>query len=141
MAVHSLFLLSVKVVFDSTALIQSTCTVLPPTLLQYLLYRAVRLKKASWIEGLVRYWPMKILSFDFDKYIDDTLVDGGGCEQYLWRHCLWYFSASFPQMVLQRCITDSIAAGLYLRVYVDHIISELIVDLSMVSLEKGIVYK
>lgn len=140
MTVHSLFSLSVKVIFNSIAA-QKTCMVLPPTLLQYLLYQAVRLMNVSWIQNLLRHWPWEILSFDFDRYIDeDTLKDDERCELYLRRHHSWFYSPSFPQIILDRIIIDSIALGLYLRLYycqsAGHATSEtkqFIVDLSMVG--------
>ena len=144
MAVKSLFLLSVKVILNLN-IAQIACTMLPPAVLQYLLYQAVCLENRCWIEGLVRYWPLKILSFDFENFFDDDAISNEiRCEIYLRRHHSWYHSSDYPQMVLKQCIVVAIATGLYQRVYqsqsqpVDHTMSgtkQYIIDLSMVKME------
>ena len=145
MAVQSLLLICVKAILDST-LIQSTCTMLPPTLLHYLLYKAVILKNTSWIQGLVRYWPLEILSFDFDEFIEYTDIEDRS-ELYLRRNHSWFHTPDHPQMRLQSCVVDSIAIGLYQRAYhchsVDHKTSgnKFIVDLTMVRLPSGKIRK
>ena len=137
MAVRSLLSLSVKVILESTV-VRSACMMLPPTLLHYLLYQAVRLDNAAWIQDLVRYWPVETMSFDFDKFINDNLTIGERYEQYLRQQHSWFHSPSFPLLKLQTCIINGIATGLYLRIYdsQDARISEqFVVDLSMVGLE------
>ena len=73
MAVQSLISLCIKVIMGSN-IIQSACKMLSPTLLRYLLYQAILLEDTSWIQGLVRYWPLQRLSFDFDEFIHYTVV-------------------------------------------------------------------
>lgn len=142
MTVCSLFSLSVKVILEFTV-VRSACMVLPPTLLHYLLYQAVHLNNAVWIQDLVRYWPVETLSFDFDKFINNKLTVGERYEQYLRQHHSWFYSPSFPLLKLQTCVINSIATGLYLRIYDSQSVEDtrisktkqFIVDLSMVGLK------
>ena len=142
MAVQSLLLICFKAILDSTV-IQSACAMLPPTMLQQLLYQAVILQKTSWIQGLLRYWPLETLSFDFDKFIDYTDITNRDIrdrsESHLRRNHSWFHSPDHYQMRLQSCVVNSIAIGLYLRAYcccsVEHNTSgnkQFVVDLTMV---------
>ena len=138
MAVESLFVLCLNAMFVSTMNFQSACIMLPPKLLHYLLYKAVVLENKSWIQGLVRYWPLETLSFDFDEFIDYTNIRDRS-ESYLRKDHSWHFSYKFPQMKLRLCVLDSIATGLYLRAYHCHQNTpgnkQFIVDLTMVEME------
>ena len=141
MIVKSLFLLCVEAMLKST-ITQRTCAQLPPTLLRYLLYRAVIRNTTwtqTWIQGLVRYWPLETLSFDFDKYVDHTQLAGRfRIESYLLRNHSWYYSRDWPQQYLDHYLLESIVIGLYLRAYHCHSVDhkgnkQLIVDLRMVG--------
>ena len=147
MTACSLFLLCVKVILNST-FVESACAVLPPTLLHYLLYQAIHHENILWIYELVRYWPCEKLSFDFDKYIDDSseeYIDAQLCDLYLRRHHSWYYSPSYPILKFPAHLFDTVATGLYLRLYqcqsVKHVgaleTKQFLVDLSMVGREEG----
>lgn len=132
----------------TSAFVERACTVLPPTLLHYLLFQAINQENITWILELVRYWPSEILSFDFDKYIDDTserYSDGQICDLYLRQHHSWYYSPNYPILKLSEYLFNAVGTGLYLRLYkcqsVRHVkaleTKILIVDLSMVGHEEG----
>lgn len=138
MAIPSLFILCCEAIFVSTTNFQSVCTRLPPKLLHYLLYRAVIVQNASWIQGLVRYWPLETLNFDFDEFNDYTNIKDRS-ESYIRKDHLWYYSCRFPQKKLQFSVLESIATGLFRRAYQCHQSTsgnkQFIVDLTMVELE------
>ena len=147
MNVQTLFLLCTEAILDSTAIPQSGAfTFLPSKLLRYLLYKAITLKKAAWIQVLVRYWPMETLSFDFDEFTDYSRISDRS-ESHLRRNYSWFYSHARPQMKLELWAINSIASGLYLRAYhchsVDHVCTgtsgsgseQFIVDLTMMELD------
>ena len=145
MYVQSLFLLCIKAMLDFTAVPQSGAfKSLPSKLLRYLLYKAITLEKAAWIQALVRYWPTETLSFDFDEFINYHRISDRS-ESHLRRNHAWFYSDARPQMTLELWTINNIASGLYLRAYhchsLDHACTgtsgneKFIVDLTMVKMD------
>ena len=70
---ESLFVRSVEVIMGNTKsakLLQKTCRILSPPLLQYILYKAIEIRDLTCIEYLVRYWPFEKMSFDVYEFFD-----------------------------------------------------------------------
>ena len=147
--VKPLFVRSVEVIMGnttSTKLLQKTCGMLPPSLLQYLLYKAIESRDLTCIEYLVRYWPFEILSFNVDKFfgIDFDKIarfdDEAIYEVYSRRYHSLFCNSSHLQLQFGEEMIDAIASGVYARVFesqpVDQASSgtKFIVDLSMVDL-------
>ena len=93
---------------------------LPPSLLWYLLYKAVKNGDVTYIEFLVRYWSLEILSFDMYNFIiDDEIGEdylerdylpsgirnylywiGNDDEMHLQRHHSWFCSSRAPGILI-----------------------------------------
>ena len=109
--ISSLFTLSVKVILESFTGEQA-CKALPPPILHYLMYRAVIGKMVPLVQELVRFWPTKTLSFDFEKFFGDQNITG---DIYLRRYHSWFHSPCDPSLKLTMDVAIAVANGLYLR--------------------------
>ena len=154
MAVKSLLLRSAEVIIGNVFMLgRKACRVLPPPLLRYLLYLALKNVDVAWIECLVRHWPLETLSFDmYDFLNDDDNIDDGphwkhllgvgdDIEVYLRRYHSWFCTSLYKQMRFNEAMVSAIARGLYSRVYESQSIDQatsgakqFIVDMSMVYL-------
>ena len=164
MAVDPLFSRCTEVIMrNGPRLLQQACTMLPPSLLRYLLYRAVKNGDVTYIECLVRHWPLEILSFDMYNFIiDDDIGEdyldrdylpsgirnylywiGNDNETYLQRHHSWFCSSRYPQLQFDEAMVNAIARGVYSRVFESQSVEQaatsgtklFIIDMSMVRLE------
>ena len=89
MAVKPLLLRSAEVIISNVFMLgQKACRVLPPSLLRYLLYLALKNIDVAWIECLVRHWPLEILSFDMYDFLDDddNTINDGPEDGSHWKH-------------------------------------------------------
>ena len=144
----------------STKLLQKTCGMLPPLLLQYILYKATERGDSTCIECLVRYWPFEILSFDLDNFFDIDTNEIARCcwkrhweiddepkddeainEVYARKYHSLFCNASHRRLCFGEGMVDAIASGIYARVFEDQTVDQassrtkqFMVDLSMVEL-------